>query len=247
MAPVLVVAATRGDLAQLREIARGWVLTRGIVDAIATLLFLVALFHLPIGTATAINMTTPLLVMVLAAVAIGERVGRARWLAAGIGFAGVLLIIQPRADDFNAYALICLLSTVLLSIRDLLTRRVHARIPSMLVTLSNTIFVSLLAGGLMLIEGWRALGALEFGLLAVAAIFIACAYFLIVSSTRRGDVSLIAPFRYTALLFALIAGYVVWGERPNALAWGGIVLLVGSGVYVLRVSRRARAAPVAPE
>ena len=87
----------------------------------------------------------------------------------------------------------------------------------------------------------------EMGLLAVAAVFLATAYYLIVISTRRGDLSLAAPFRYTALLFATLVGFVVWGDRPNALAWCGIALVVASGIYVLRASRRARAAPVTPE
>jgi drug/metabolite transporter (DMT)-like permease len=122
------------------------------------------------------------------------------------------------------------------------TQRVHASVPSILVTLSTTITVMLLAGGLSLIEGWRPFSAFEMGLLAVAAVFLATGYYLIVSSTRRGDLSLIVPFRYTALLFATIAGFVAWGDTPNALAWCGIALLVGSGIYVLRASRLARAA-----
>jgi drug/metabolite transporter (DMT)-like permease len=68
-----------------------------------------------------------------------------------------------------------------------------------------------------------------------------------VVSTRQGDLSLIAPFRYSALLFATAAGFIVWGDVPNAFAWGGIALVVGSGIYVLRVSRRARRAPVTPD
>ena len=90
-------------------------------------------------------------------------------------------------------------------------------------------------------------GAFEFGLLAVAAVFLSTAYYLIVVSTRRGDLSLVAPFRYTALLFATIAGFVVWGDTPNALGWCGIALVVASGIYVLRASRRARAAPITPD
>ena len=141
----------------------------------------------------------------------------------------------------------CLLSTVLLSVRDIVTRRVHAGVPSILVTLSNTIAVTLLAGGLSLVEGWRAFTAFEVGLLAVVAVFLSTAYYLIVISTRRGDLSLVAPFRYTALLFATVAGFVIWGDTPNALAWCGIALVIASGIYVLRVSRRARAAPVTPD
>jgi drug/metabolite transporter (DMT)-like permease len=249
MATLLVLAAAQamGATRRVREIAHGWVAIRAIVDAIATVLFLVSLFHLPLANATAINMASPLLITVLAAAFLGERLGPPRWVAIGIGFLGVLLIIQPQAEGFNVYALVCLSSTVLLSVRDLVTRRVHAGVPSILITLSNTVAVMLLAGGLSLIEGWRPFSAFELGLLAVAAVFLSTAYFLIVISTRRGDLSLTAPFRYTALLFATIAGFVVWGDTPNVLAWCGIALVIASGIYVLRVSRRARAAPITPD
>jgi drug/metabolite transporter (DMT)-like permease len=244
---VLAVARAMGATRRITEVARGWVAVRAIVDAVATVLFLVSLFHLPLANATAINMASPLFITVLAAIFLGERLGPPRWLAVGIGFLGVVLIIQPQAEGFNVYAPVCLLATVLLSVRDLLTRRVHARVPSILITLSNTFAVTLLAGGLSLIEGWRPLSAFELGLLAVAAVFLSAAYYLIVIGTRRGDLSIIAPFRYTALLFATIAGFAVWGDRPNSLAWCGIGLVIASGIYVLRASRRARAAPVAPE
>jgi drug/metabolite transporter (DMT)-like permease len=244
---VLAVAQAMGATRRIREIARGWVAVRAVVDAIATMLFLVSLFHLPLANATAINMASPLIITVLAAVFLGERLGLSRWVAVGIGFLGVVLIIQPQAEGFNDYALVCLLSTVLLSVRDIVTRRVHAGIPSILVTLSNTVAVTLLAGALSLVEGWRAFTAFEIGLLAVVAVFLSTAYYLIVISTRRGDLSLVAPFRYTAILFATVAGFVIWGDTPNALAWCGIALVIASGIYVLRVSRRARAAPVTPD
>ena len=246
MASVLVlsVAQATGATRRIREVARGWVAVRAVVDAIATLLFLVSLFHLPLANATAINMASPLIITVLAALFLGERLGPSRWVAVGIGFLGVLLIIQPQAEGFTDYALVCLLSTVLLSVRDIVTRRVHAGVPSILITLSNTVAVTLLAGGLSLLEGWRPLTGFELGLLAIVAVFLSTAYYLIVVSTRRGDLSLIAPFRYTAILFATVAGFVIWGDTPNALAWCGIALVIASGIYVLRVSRRARAAPV---
>ena len=65
--------------------------------------------------------------------------------------------------------------------------------------------------------------------------------------TRRGDLSLTTPFRYTALLFATISGFVVWGDVPNALAWTGIVLVIAPGIYILRASRRARATAITPD
>jgi len=239
---VLAVARAMGATDRIMDITRGWVAVRAVIDAFGSLLFLVALFHLPLANATAINMASPLFITVFSAAFLGERVGRPRWLAIGVGFLGILLIIQPQAEGFNVYALVCLVATVLIAVRDLVTRRVPAGVPSILITVSNTVAVTVLAGGLSVVEGWRAFDAFELGLLALAAIFLAAAYYLIVIGTRRGDLSLIVPFRYTAVLFATIVGFVVWGDTPNALAWCGIGLLIGSGIYLLRASRRARSA-----
>jgi drug/metabolite transporter (DMT)-like permease len=242
---VLAVVQAMGATRRIREITRGWVAVRAGVDALGTLLFLVSLFHLPLANATAINMTSPLTITVLAALFLGERIGRARWLAVGAGFLGVVLVIQPAAEGFNGYALVCLLATVFIAIRDLVTRRVHVAVPSILITLSNTVAVMLLAGALSVFEGWRPLQAFELGLLGVAAAFLASAYYLVVIATRHGDLSLVAPFRYTALLFATIMGFAIWRDVPNGLAWCGIALVIASGIYVLRASRRARASPAA--
>jgi len=238
-----VVQAMR-EMNQIREIARGWVATRSIVDAIAAFLYLYSLFHLPIANATAINMTSPLLITALAAIFLGERVGLSRWLAIGGGFIGVLMIIQPQTGGLNLFALVCFLATLLLAVRDLLTRRVHAAVSSILLTLSTTVAMTLLAGALSLFETWQPIGASELGLLAVAAVFLAAGYYLIIGCTRYGQLSVTAPFRYSGLLFATLAGYVVWSDRPNALAWCGIALMIVSGIYILRADGRARAARV---
>ena len=100
---VLAVAHAMGATRRIREVARGWVAVRAIVDAIATMLYLVSLFHLPLANATAINMASPLFITVLAAFFLGERVGPSRWLAIGVGFLGVVLIIQPQAEGFDVY------------------------------------------------------------------------------------------------------------------------------------------------
>jgi drug/metabolite transporter (DMT)-like permease len=239
---VLAVAVGTGASAQIREITRGWVVIRAALDAISTLLYLVSLFHLPIATATSINSTSPLLITMLAALLLGERVRWMLGLATGVGFAGVLLIVQPQSAVFGIYAIVCFASTAIMAVRDIVTRRVHDSVPSIVITLSTALMVTLLAGALSLIQGWQPLGARDLWMLAVAAISLACAYVLIVRSTRRGDLSVVAPFRYSGLLFALMVGYFVWGDVPNALAWCGIALLVGSGIYVLRASRSARAA-----
>jgi len=241
---VLAVAHALGATARLREATRGWVAGRALVDATATMLYLGSLFHLPIGNATAINLAAPLFMTMFAALFMAERVRGARWLAVGFGFLGVLLVIQPRAQGFNSWALVCLLGTLFHAARDLMTRRIHAGIPSILITLATAVAVTVVSGVGSLLQGWRPFGAFEFGLLGLASVFLTGGYYFIISSMRHGEMTLVAPFRYSGLLFALVLGYAVWGEVPNTLAWFGIALLIGSGLYVL-VSEKRRL-PVVP-
>lgn len=235
---VLAVAHALGTTARMREATRGWVAGRALVDAIATMLYLGSLFHLPIGNATAINLAAPLFMTLFAALFMAERVRGARWLAVGFGFLGVLLVIQPRAEGFNAWALVCLLGTLFHAARDLMTRRIHAGIPSILITLSTAVAVTVLSGVSSLFQGWQPFGLFEFGLLALASVFLTGGYYFIISSMRHGEMTLVAPFRYSGLLFALVLGYLVWGEVPNTLAWFGIALLIASGLYVLVSEKR---------
>lgn len=239
---VLAVAQATGATARRREMMRGWVAARAGVDAVATLVYLVSLFHLPIANATAINLASPLFITLLAVIFLGERVGWGRWIAIGVGFAGVLLVIQPRAEGFNVFALVCLAATLLHAVRDLLTRRIPLGIPSILVTLATAIAVTTLSGLLSPFEGWRPFGLFELGLLALASVFLAVGYYWIISSMRQGEMSIVSPFRYTGLLWALVLGFAVWGDVPNLMGWCGIALLIGSGLYVLHGERSRHAA-----
>lgn len=233
------MGATRG----LGHLLSRPVLVRSGLDAVASVVFLTALFHLPMANATAINMATPLFITLYAMLAMGERVDRARWLTITVGFGGVLLVVQPSAQGFNAYALMAVLAAVLHAARDTSTRYIPADVPSILITLATAVTVALLAGLLSLVEGWQPVPARELGFLVAASALIAFGYHLLIGSMRVGEMSMVAPFRYTALLYALLLGYAVWGDVPNLLACFGIVLLVGAGLYALHSERaRARAA-----
>ena len=231
---LLVVAHAMGATSRLRSLGDSRVLLRAGFDAFATMAYLTSLFHLPIANATAINMVTPLVITLMAVIFLHEKVGVGRWLAIATGFAGVLLVVQPTGAAFNAYSLLCLSGTVLHAGRDLTTRTIHGDIPSILITLSTAIAVTLLSGLSGLLQDWQAVDAKHLGLLAAASVFLSCGYYLLIVSMRAGEMSVIAPFRYAGLLFALVLGYVVWGDVPNALAWAGILLLVAAGLYVLR-------------
>ncbi|MFZ4757096.1 MAG: DMT family transporter [Burkholderiaceae bacterium] len=234
---VLLVARATGTPIVPRLLMRGPVALRSGLDALASLTYLVSLFNLPLANATAINMASPLLIVALAVPLLGERVDARRWAAIAAGFAGVLMVIQPRPEGFNGYALLCLFAAGLHALRDLVTRRIPTGVPSLAITLSTAVAVTVLAGLLSMLQGWAPLTTGSLALLAAASVFLASGYHLMIRGTRIGDMSAIAPWRYTGLLWALILGWVVWGDVPNALGWAGITLLMAAGLYLIRRDR----------
>jgi drug/metabolite transporter (DMT)-like permease len=222
------------------------VLLRAAVDGLATFAYLLSLFQLPLANATAINMASPLVLSLLAWLWLGEKVVPRQWAAIVAGFAGVLLVIQPRTDGFNAFAWLCLLGTVLHAVRDILVRRIDASVPSLVVTLATAAMVTLMALVLCLLQGWQTPSPTQFATLTAAAAFLAGGYHFVIMSTRLGDLSVVAPFRYSGLLMALVLGWAVWGDVPNALAWLGIAAVAASGLVLLRRQRLLANAAAAP-
>ena len=239
VALILLVAARMGALGRIRDVARGWVLVRAICEGLGTVLYLAALFHLPLANITAINLSSPLFIVVLAKIFLHERVDRARWLAIGLGFAGVLLVVQPRADGFSIYAWLCLLATLIYAVRDLLTRKISSATPSILVTLATAGVVLLMAGLVMTVQGWTPMPWRDLGWLALASLLLSTGYYALIAAMRHGEMTVIAPFRYVGLLWAVLIGYVVWGTLPNAMGWCGIALLIGAGLHMIWQQRRA--------
>ena len=231
---VLLVAAVGRVRIRPPDLLDRRVLLRALIDALSTFGYLLSLFHLPIANAAAINMAAPLFVVALAVPLLGERVDALRWLAVIAGFGGVLLIVRPNADGFNAWALLCLGATLLHALRDLLTRRIAAHIPSLSITFATACCTTLLAGVGTLALGWQPMATREFALLGGAAACLSGGYLLITMSARAGDVSAVAPWRYTGMIWAVLLGWALWQEIPDALAWCGIALLVSAGLYLMR-------------
>jgi drug/metabolite transporter (DMT)-like permease len=232
-----------GHARDLPHLVDRHVMVRMSLDVLGTIGYLVALFHMPISIATAINMAAPLAICVLAVFLLREHVGWRRWSAVAVGFLGVLLIVRPTPTGLDEWALLALGATVLNGARDIYTRRIGLRVPSIIITLCTALGVTLVAGAIAVVEGWQPVSGRAFGLLAAASLFLVLGYYLVIVAMRAGEVSLIGAFRYTGLLGALVIGYFVWGEIPDLLASTGIALLVGAGLYILHRERvRTRAA-----
>lgn len=234
---LLAIAHALGATRRLGDLVDRRVVTRAGLDSLGTVTYLLSLFHIPLANATAINMATPLVVTVLAVIAFREQVDAGRWLAIAAGFGGVLLVVQPRGSEFSAYALLCLVGTLFQATRDFATRLIDRTIPSVLITLSTAVAVTLFAAVWSLFEQWQPLPMPQLALLAAASVFLSCGYYLVTVAMRGGEMSVITPFRYSGLLFAIALGYAVWGHVPNAWAWAGIALLLAAGLWVVKAPR----------
>lgn len=208
---------------------------RNLGELIGTVGFVTAIALTPISSASAVLQATPLAVTLGAALFLGEPVGWRRWSAILAGFAGVLLVIRPGLDGFDINSLFAVQGVVGLAIRDLSTRRVDRGVSSF--QLSFLAFLTLIpAAGVLSLVSPRAPVVPDgylWSMMAGAVLLGALSYYAIVGAMRVGEVSFVTPFRYSRMLFALVVGFFVFSERPDALTLAGAAIIVGSGIYTL--------------
>jgi len=238
---VVLALLASGTWRQMGGIVHRQVLLRGVLEAAAAIVYLVALFHIQFAVATAINLSTPLIFTALAVVMLKEDVRWRRWAAVIVGFVGVLMVIQPRPGDVNGWTWLVLLGTMIGALRDILGRYLPRDVPTLIVTFASAFTVALAGCAWIVVEGWQPMTAYEIGLLIASSLLLAVGYQFLVIALRSGaEFSVIGSFRYASVLWALGIGYVVWGDVPNALALAGIVVIVGSGLYILHRERVRR-------
>lgn len=239
---MLVLAHHFGAI-RLRLPARDWglIALRCLAEVGATVFFLSALFRMPLANVTAVLQILPLSVALGAALFFDETVGWRRWVAIGVGFAGMLLIVRPGPEGFSTATLYALITVVCATARDLSTRRMSSAVPSLMVSLCAAVSVMSFAGIASVTVEWEPISLRHALYIMASAGFILGAYLCSVMVMRVGDVGFTAPFRYTGLIWALILGYLIWGDWPTPLTLAGAAIVVAMGLYTLfRENRLAR-------
>jgi drug/metabolite transporter (DMT)-like permease len=212
-------------------------------EVAATILFFSAIVLMPFADAAAIGQFGPLAVTAGAALFLREPVGWRRWLATAVGLVGVLLIIRPGSGAFNPAAILLVICVLCVVVRDLVTRMIGHDIPVVALILISAVATTLAGLVGRLFESWVDPSGVATGILALSAIGVSAGYYASVVAMRAGEISVVAPFRYAGMLFALMWGYVVFGEIPEPLTWAGIAIVIGAGVYMFhRESVRKREA-----
>lgn len=209
-------------------------LLRVNLEAMATTFFLIGFSNLPVANASAIMQSLPLVVTLGAFLFLNEPVGWRRVSAILIGFAGVLIIIRPGLDGFNIYSLVMLVVVVLAAGRDIVTRMLDKDISPFYVSLLAAAAVTLLGAALIVpFGGWQPMTVKTLSTLIIAAGFLFVGYHFIVLAMRDGDIATVAPFRYAALLWAILLGYLIFDDLPDFWTIIGSIIVVGSGLYAI--------------
>jgi drug/metabolite transporter (DMT)-like permease len=208
-------------------------------------LFLATISFLPLGNATAIVQSLPLAMTLGAVLLLREPVGWRRWMAIAAGFIGVLIIVRPGADGFNQYSMLALASVAFYAMRELVTKRIPAEIPTLFVSFVTTIAVTT-AGAVLVfpLGGWREPSLLSVGLLILAAVTTLIGYQCAIAALRAGEISAVAPFRYSQLLWSMLLGFLVFNEVPDHAMVIGATIIVLSGIYAFH-RERVRNRPLA--
>ena len=215
------------------------VILRTITDLLGALSFTSAMVLIPMSLLASILQATPLFVTLGAAILLGEKVGWRRWSAIFVGFSGVIIILQPGYGSFQLATLLGLAAVLCLALRDVITRDMATGIPTLTIT-----FYACVAMGSAGFIAYPFFGPpimptkYEAVMLIFAAIIGLTGYFLVVLATRKGDVSVIAPFRYSRLLFSLGLASLILGEKLTLPILLGGLLVVSSGIYTFGRERR---------
>lgn len=236
---IFTVLTRRAGLAVLSPVFfHRMVVIRNVAEMFGTVCIISALVLAPLSLVTAITQSMPLVVTAGAALFLGETVGPRRWGAVVVGLFGVLLILRPGLVEPSLGALLAVGATLGLGARDVVTRLVPKDIANLqLATYAFAVLIP--SGGIMVVltGGFGTPAASDLGWLVAATLSVAVAYYAITAAMRIGDVSLVTPFRYSRLIFALFLAMVFLGERPDALTLAGGAIVIASGLYVLLRAR----------
>ncbi len=233
------LAGAQGQSPLPRDLFRGAMIVRSAFEVVGRLFYALAVALTPLSSASAILQATPLVVVLGAALLFKEKVGALRWALIFGGFVGVLIIIRPGAEGFDALSLLAVAGLLGFAGRDLATR---AAAPSLsMAQLGVAGFAVLALAGLILISfsgGAIWPSALAWAQIAGTTLFGVLGYGALTVAMRTGQVSAVTPFRYTRLLFAMVLGAAVFAERPDPATLIGAAVIVGCGALLLGQTRR---------
>jgi len=243
--PVAFFIRRAGGLAVLRTRRVAGHLVRSAFGLAAMVCFFAAFSLMPLGDAVALGMSGPIFLTALSVPLLGERVGVRRWSAVAVGFLGVVVMTRPGAGVFEPVALFALGGALLYALAMISMRRLAATEPTAAIVFYFTAFATVVSGFSLPLQWVTPATPLDWTLLASVGLIGGLAQMAMTQAFRLAPVALVAPFDYASLVFAILLGYLIWGDVPDAFLLIGAAVVVGSGLYILHretvLTRRRRA------
>jgi len=234
--PYVMLASGWGAL---RVVSWAGQLTRGGLFVAGASLMVLGLSLLPLATVITIMFASPSFIAAFSMRLLAERVSLSRWLAILAGFVGVLIVVRPGAAAFEWALLIPVAGSLTNALRDIMTRRLSRRETSIAILFWSAVVVTVTSAATAAF-GWRPVSATAAAWFVAAGILNTGAHFMLIEAFRLGEAALIAPVRYTALIWATLLGWLIWDQLPDAWVLVGAAVIVGSGLYMVRAESRPK-------
>ena len=229
---LFVWLAARGELARIRTARPGIQFARGFLLASATLIYFTSLKVLPLADAAAIGFVLPLFVAVLAVPMLGERLDASRGVAIALGLIGAIVMVRPGSTIFTWYALLPMGMAVCNALYQILTRKVagleHPMTSLVWGAIVGAVLLSLVAP-----FAWETPHSIfHWALLGLMGLLASIGHYLLIRAFEFAGPTLLAPFSYSTLIWAMLLGYLVFGHFPDAVSLCGSAIIVGSGLFL---------------
>ncbi|MDX1709515.1 MAG: DMT family transporter [Rhodovibrionaceae bacterium] len=242
LVPVMILVMHQGGLPALKPVRFGLHVLRAMLILAAIFLFFTGLRSLPLAEATAIAFAAPLFITAMSVPVLGEHVGFRRWAAVIVGFMGVLIIVRPGAATFQIEALLPLGAAASYGTVMLMTRLMARTETTAAIYFWSTAIPAAVAG-VLLVFGWKTPAWADLPIFVLIGFLGGGATILLTFAYRYGPAAVIAPFDYSALIWATAIGWLVWRDFPDFWVCVGAMVLVASGIYIIhRETGQRRAA-----
>lgn len=227
---VMILLAWKGP-GLLRSNHPGLQIGRGLTVVVAATTFLISISFVPLADATAVTFVAPFMVMVLAAMFLGEKVGRERWIAICLGFAGTMIIIRPGLSVSHPAILLSLASAAAFAMRQILSRRLSGADP-LITTVAYTALTAAFILSLPLPFVWRSPADQgQLVLMIGIALVAGCGELSIIRALDVGEAVVLSPLQYTLMIWSTLWGFLVFAQLPDAWTFAGAAVIVASGIY----------------
>ena len=208
------------------------ILLRSVFEVLMIYSFLTALFNMNIANANAVLQLIPLVVLFGSFLFLGKQLKQNEIIAVFFGLIGAIIVIRPGASDFNFYSIFALLAVASMSVRDLVTVNLNKKIPSLLVAFYSSLLITIVS---FLLSSEK-VGFMELKnpmFIFYSAVLVSIGYIAAVAAMRFGEVTFVSPFRYTALLWAIVLGFLFFSEIPKLTTIFGGLIIIFAGIYLV--------------